>query len=82
MNVCTVKGNAGALKLLRTASERFPGTPLFITGCAPKDFREEAVKVTDKVVFTSLEEISASADVKKQAAATESTLNPCANRRS
>lgn len=58
LNVCTVKGNAGALKLLRTASERFPGTPLFITGCAPKDFREEAVKVTDKVVFTSLEEIA------------------------
>lgn len=58
LNVCTVKGNAGAMKLLRTASERFPGTPLFITGCAPKDFREEAVKVTDKVVFTSLEEIA------------------------
>ncbi len=58
LNVCTVKGNAGALKLLRTASERFPGTPLFITGCAPKDFREKAVKVTDKVVFTSLEEIA------------------------
>ncbi len=58
LNVCTVKGNAGALKLLRTASERFPGTPLFITGCAPKDFRKEAVKVTDKVVFTSLEEIA------------------------
>lgn len=58
LNVCTVKGNAGALKLLRTASERFPGTPLFITGCAPKDFREEAVKVTDKVSFTSLEEIA------------------------
>lgn len=58
LNVCTVKGNAGALKLLRTASERFPNTPLFITGCAPKDFREEAVKVTDKVVFTSLEEIT------------------------
>lgn len=58
LNVCTVKGNAGALKLLRTASERFPGTPLFITGCAPKDFREEATKVTNNVVFTSLKEIS------------------------
>lgn len=57
LNVCTVKGNAGALKLLRTASEKFPEAPLFITGCAPKDFREEALKVTDKVVFTSLEEI-------------------------
>ena len=70
LNVCTVKGNAGALKLLRTASERFPGTPLFITGCAPKDFREEAVKVTDKVVFTSLEEIASL----EQGEATPSTL--------
>lgn len=34
LNVCTVKGNAGALKLLRTASEKFPEAPLFITGCA------------------------------------------------
>lgn len=57
LNVCTVKGNAGALKLLRTAFEMFPDVPLFITGCAPKDFREEALKVTDKVVFTNLEEI-------------------------
>lgn len=57
LNVCTVKGNAGALKLLRTASERFPSTPLFITGCAPKDFCEEASKVTDKVVYTSLKDI-------------------------
>jgi MiaB/RimO family radical SAM methylthiotransferase len=57
LNVCTVKGNAGALKLLRTASERFPGIPLFITGCAPKDFREEAMKITDKVVFTDRDSI-------------------------
>ena len=57
LNVCTVKGNAGALKLLRTAFEMYPDVPLFITGCAPKDFREEAAKVTDKVAFTSLEEI-------------------------
>ena len=59
LNVCTVKGNAGALKLLRKACEAFPGVPLFITGCAPKDFREEVTRVTDKVVFTSLEEIAA-----------------------
>lgn len=57
LNVCTVKGNAGALKLLRTAIEMYPDVPLFITGCAPKDFCEEATKITDKVVFTSLEEI-------------------------
>ena len=73
LNVCTVKGNAGALKLLRTASEKFPEAPLFITGCAPKDFREEALKVTDKVVFTSLEEIVTLEQ--GEAAAIESTHN-------
>ena len=57
LNVCTVKGNAGALKLLRTTYERFPSVPLFITGCAPKDFREEAMKVAPQVKFTSLKEI-------------------------
>lgn len=63
LNVCTVKGNAGALKLLRAASESFPDVPLFITGCAPKDFREEASRFTNKVVFTDLKEISATSGI-------------------
>jgi len=57
LNVCTVKGNAGALKLLREALNKAPDAKIFITGCAPKDFREEVVKITDKVVFTSLKEL-------------------------
>ena len=58
LNVCTVKGNAGALKLLREALSTAPDAKLFITGCAPKDFREEVAKITDKVVFTSLKELA------------------------
>ena len=54
LNVCTVKGNAGALKLLREAISTAPDAKIFITGCAPRDFREEAAKITDKIVFTSL----------------------------
>ncbi|WP_294653268.1 tRNA (N(6)-L-threonylcarbamoyladenosine(37)-C(2))-methylthiotransferase [Fibrobacter succinogenes] len=57
LNVCTVKGNAGALKLLREALSNVPDAKIFITGCAPKDFREEASKITDKIVFTSLKEL-------------------------
>ena len=57
LNVCTVKGNAGALKLLREALSTAPDAKLFITGCAPRDFREEVAKITDKVVFTSLKEL-------------------------
>ena len=57
LNVCTVKGNAGALKLLREALSRAPEAKLFITGCAPKDFREEVAKITSKVVFTSLKDL-------------------------
>ena len=57
LNVCTVKGNAGALKLLREALSRAPEAKLFITGCAPKDFREAVAKITSKVVFTSLKDL-------------------------
>ena len=60
LNVCTVKGNAGALKLLREAMSTAPDAKFFITGCAPKDFRDEIAKITDKVVFTSLKELLAS----------------------
>ena len=68
-----MKGNAGALKLLRTAFETYPDVSLFITGCAPKDFRDEVAKVTDKVVFTTLEKIVTLEQGK--AAAIESTHN-------
>lgn len=61
LNVCTVKGNAGALKLLREALNTAPDAKIFITGCAPKDFREEASRITDKVVFTSLKELGSAA---------------------
>lgn len=59
LNVCTVKGNAGAIKLLRRVLDDYPGAKIFITGCAPKDFREEVAKVTDKVIYTDREEITA-----------------------
>ena len=59
LNVCTVKGNAGAMKLLRKAASTFPGVPIYITGCAPKDFREEALRAVPNVQFTSLKELEA-----------------------
>lgn len=57
LNVCTVKGNGTALKLLQQAVTTFPQAPIFITGCAPKDFQEEARKISDKITFTSLKAI-------------------------
>ena len=57
LNVCTVKGNAGALKLLRKTASTYPGVPIYITGCAPKDFREEAVRAVPKVQFTTLSDL-------------------------
>ena len=61
LNVCTVKGNAGAMKLLRKAASTYPGVPIYITGCAPKDFREEALRAVPNVQFTSLKELETSA---------------------
>ena len=57
LNVCTVKGNAGALKLLRKTANAYPDVPIYITGCAPKDFREEAMKAVPKVQFTTLADL-------------------------
>ena len=59
LNVCTVKGNASALKLLREAMSTAPEAKLFVTGCAPKDFREDVARILNKVTFTSLKELQA-----------------------
>ena len=53
LNVCTVKGNMGAMKLLRKVASTYPNVPVYITGCAPKDFREEAIRAVPQVQFTS-----------------------------
>ena len=73
LNVCTVKGNAGAMKLLRKAASTFPGVPIYITGCAPKDFREEALRTVPNVQFTSLKELEASAILPTQSAQSPSS---------
>lgn len=59
LNVCTVKGNAGAIKLLKKAHETYPETRIYITGCAPADFRKEASAIFDKIEFTNLKNIAA-----------------------
>ena len=59
LNVCTVKGNAGAIKLLRRVIDEYPDSKIYITGCAPKDLREEIARITDKVIYTNREEITA-----------------------
>lgn len=63
LNVCTVKGNAGAIKLLKKAAETYPKVPIYVTGCAPKDFREEAQKAVPGVQFTSLKDLSAKGNI-------------------
>ena len=73
LNVCTVKGNAGAMKLLRKAANTFPGVPIYITGCAPKDFREEALRAVPSVQFTSLKELEDSAALPPQPAQSPSS---------
>ena len=66
LNVCTVKGNAGALKLLREAISTAPDAKIFITGCAPRDFKEEAAKITDKIVFTTLNDLRREKEIPAQ----------------
>lgn len=58
LNVCTVKGNASAIKLLKQARDAAPEAAIYITGCAPKDLREEVAKIDAQVIFTSLTELA------------------------
>lgn len=58
LNVCTVKGNAGAMKLLRKVASAYPKASINITGCAPRDFRDEASRAFPEIQYTSLQELS------------------------
>ncbi len=58
LNVCTVKGNASAIKLLKQAKEHSPKAAIYITGCAPKDLQQEIARTDTKVTFTKLSEIA------------------------
>ena len=62
LNVCTVKGNSTALKLVQRAASAFPQAPIFITGCAPRDFREAVLKEFPQAIFTSLKQLQAGLD--------------------
>ncbi|MCF0217178.1 MAG: MiaB/RimO family radical SAM methylthiotransferase [Fibrobacteraceae bacterium] len=57
LNVCTVKGNATAIKLIRKAHETYPLVPIFVTGCTTKDLIEEVGKSLPQVKFTSLKDL-------------------------
>lgn len=63
LNVCTVKGNASALKLLREAKELSPNAPIYITGCAPKDLQNEVRRLYSDITFTSLHELAKQKDI-------------------
>lgn len=58
LNVCTVKGNASAIKLLKQAKEATPEARIIVTGCAPKDLREEASRLFENIGFSSLKELA------------------------
>lgn len=57
LNVCTVKGNAGALKLIRESHDAYPGAHIFLLGCTPKDFQKDASALLSSVRFTTAKEL-------------------------
>lgn len=57
LNVCTVKGNGTALKLIREAKNIAPNASFFVTGCTPKDLQNEVRNLFKDVIFTSLNEL-------------------------
>ncbi|MBO7414371.1 MAG: MiaB/RimO family radical SAM methylthiotransferase [Fibrobacter sp.] len=74
LNICTAKGIAGALKLLRKTIETFPGVPVYITGCPTKDFREEALGILPSLQFTDFTEIESKIGTDRESDTSSSPL--------
>src|SRR5574344_492310 len=57
LNVCTVKGNQSAIKLIQKASEEFPNTPILVVGCVLEDLIKELDRFYSNVSCSSLKHI-------------------------
>ena len=44
LNLCTVKGNSGALQLIKKIMENYPAARILLLGCIPKDLETELLK--------------------------------------
>ena len=57
LNVCTVKGNQSAIKLIQKASEEYPNTPILVVGCVLDDLIKELDRFYPDVSTSSLKHI-------------------------
>lgn len=57
LNVCTVKGNQSALKLIQKAQEEYPEVPVLVVGCVLEDLLRDIKKRFQFVSASSLEHI-------------------------
>ncbi len=53
LNICTVKGNANALREIRKTKEQFPDKKLVVTGCIPQELIEPARRIDSSISFVN-----------------------------
>ena len=53
LNLCTVKGEASALRAVRNARENYPSTPMLVTGCTTPELIETLLKIDPKISVAS-----------------------------
>ncbi|MEA2037181.1 MAG: tRNA (N(6)-L-threonylcarbamoyladenosine(37)-C(2))-methylthiotransferase [Nanoarchaeota archaeon] len=63
VNICTVKGEETALRVIRKISEEFPNKKLVVAGCLTKIILKEARKIREDVSFISTHNIKSIVDV-------------------
>jgi len=53
LNLCTVKGDASALKATRNAKENYPNTPILVTGCTTPELIASLKKIDPEISIAS-----------------------------
>jgi len=53
LNLCTVKGDASALKAVRNAKENYPNIPMLVTGCTTPELIASLKKIDTKISIAS-----------------------------
>ena len=75
LNLCTVKGDSSALKAVRVAKEKYPQTPMLVTGCTTPELIASLHKIDAAISIASTHALERIPSIVKKMLAGEVVLN-------
>ncbi|MDR2580934.1 MAG: tRNA (N(6)-L-threonylcarbamoyladenosine(37)-C(2))-methylthiotransferase [Fibromonadaceae bacterium] len=75
LNLCTVKGDSSALKAVRTAKEKYPKTPMLVTGCTTPELIASLQKIDKAISVASTHAVERIPNIVKKIIAGETILD-------